>query len=458
MVLQRDEPVPISGRGVPGHAVTVRFAGQVKKTVVGNEGRWAVTLDPVSSRSESGSLKINHVVLNDILVGDVWLCSGQSNMEWTIRRSLNPQEEAEQADYDRIRHFNIPRLFKPELQNDAAGEWKVCSSDTVMDFTAVGYFFARRLHRELEIPIGLINSTWGGTRIEPWIPAEAFASHPRLRHLAGEARNPKPINREAKRAHQKPSLLYNAMIHPLVDFPIKGAIWYQGESNGGGEEEALAYLPKMQALVSGWRQAWNVGAFPFYFCQLANFKERIDDPAGGNGYALIREAQRRSLAIPHTGMATLIDIGEAEDIHPKNKQDVGHRLAQWALARTYGKDLVPSGPLFERMEVSGNRVRIFFRHVGSGLMAGEKAVHQPYLPVEEVEGGVIHEVALAGKNGVWSWADARIEGKSVVAIAQEVDQPVAVRYAYQMNPAKANLYNKEGLPASPFTAELDDIR
>lgn len=451
MVLQRDQAITINGKGDPGKGITVEFSGQKVSTKVDAEGNWSATLQPMVVSSDPKALQVNDVTLNDILVGDVWVCSGQSNMAWTVQRSLNPQEEAAKANFPTIRHLKIKNIYEATPQPDVKADWKVCNPENAPNFTAVGYYFARRLTQELDIPIGLIGSNWGGTRIEPWIPAGAYEKQPELANLVEEARNPNPEKK--KGGHQRPTVLYNAMIHPLIGYPIKGAIWYQGESNGRGQEEADAYLPKKKALIRGWRQVWNVGDFPFYFVQLANFKESPDDPAGGDGYAPIRESQRRALEIPNTGMATIIDIGEAKDIHPKNKQDVGYRLAQWALAQTYGKDIVPSGPMFKELKIEGNKARVIFDHVGSGLMIGEKEIHKPYEPVKEIKEGELAEFAISGQDGKWHWARAVIDGKTVLVSSPEVKNPVAVRYAYRMNPAGANLYNKEGLPASPFRSD-----
>lgn len=454
MVLQRDQAIPLRGKGDPGKSVLVEFDGQKKKAVVAQDGSWSVTLDAIPSRSEPQALQINHVRLNDILVGDVWLCGGQSNMEWTLEKTLMAKDEMAKADYPAIRQVKIPRVVETTPQADVKGEWQVCNPQTAGKFTAVGYHFARRIHQEMDIPIGLLNSNWGGTRIEPWTPADAFATQPELAGIVAEIGKLDPAEDAKKKgSHQRPTVLYNGMIHPLIGFPIKGAIWYQGESNGKGPEEAAAYLPKMKALIGGWRKAWNIGDFPFYYVQLANFRESPDDPAGGDGYAPIRESQRRALEIPNTGMATIIDIGEAKDIHPKNKQDVGHRLAQWALAQTYGKDIVPSGPMFKELKIEGDKARVIFDHIGSGLMIGKKEIHQPYQPVEEVKDGKLAEFAIAGEDGTWHWAEAVIDGKTVVISSPEVKNPTAVRYAYRMNPTGANLYNKEGLPASPFRSD-----
>ena len=242
--------------------------------------------------------------------------------------------------------------------------------------------------------------------------------------------------------------MYNAMIHPLVRFPIKGALWYQGESNGG---EGDGYCDKMRALIGGWRKQWGGGDFPFYFVQLANFQGANENPAGGDGWARVRAAQNKALAIPDTGMAVIIDIGEANDIHPRNKYDVGARLARWALARDYGqKDVVVSGPLFREMKIEGDKARLCFDHAAPGLMVGKKDGRAPAV---ENKDGKLRRFAVAGTDKVWQWAEAVIDGETVVVSSPKVKEPVAVRYAFSMNPEGANLYNREGLPASPFRTD-----
>ena len=248
----------------------------------------------------------------------------------------------------------------------------------------------------------------------------------------------------------QPTAIYNAMVNPLAPFGVRGAIWYQGESNGS---EGVEYFHKMQALINGWRQTWGQGDdFPmyFYFVQLANFQRPNDNPAGGNGYARLRDAQRKALTIPHTGMAVTIDIGEANDIHPRNKQDVGSRLAQWALRDIYQQDVVPSGPLFREAKAEAGKLRVHFDHVGGGLIVGTKSGLDP---VKEVADGKLQRFAVAGEDRKWHWATAVIDKDSLLVSSEQVPAPVAVRYAYSMNPAGANLYNKQGLPASPFRSD-----
>jgi len=361
----------------------------------------------------------------------------------------------------------------------------VCAPETVAGFTAAGYFFARELVKELDVPVGLIASNWGGTRIEPWIPPEGFRMVEQLKDLSRMVDAWDPQSPAWQKSHSEyvakvkewvpkaeaalaarqpldplpvspipegsslPAQIYNGMIHPLVPYAIRGALWYQGEANGG---EGVAYLYKMQALIGGWRKLWGQGDFPFYYVQLANF-QRSDPqtPQGGDGWTLVREAQTQALSIPNTGMACIIDIGDAVNIHPLNKQDVGKRLALWALANTYGKkDVVFSGPMFKAQVIEDNRIRISFDYVGSGLVLGRKKGLEPVQPAAD---GKLAWAAIAGEDNIWHLADAVIDGATVVFSSEKVAKPVAVRYAFAMNPEGANLYNKEGLPAVPFRTD-----
>ncbi|MHC4390252.1 MAG: sialate O-acetylesterase [Planctomycetota bacterium] len=448
MVLQRDMPVPVWGKANPGEKVTVTFGDQSQSTNADQAGRWRVTLDELSANAKGQTLTVagtNTIKLTDVLVGEVWICSGQSNMEWNLARTLNAKEEVAAAKHPQIRLFNVPgHNVAPQPREHCGGQWQVCRPNSAKGFSAVGYFFGRRLHRELNVPVGLIGSNWGGTRIEPWIAPSAFRRVPELERLAKAVA---ARGKDTKVNHGAPSAIYNAMVHPLAPFAMRGAIWYQGESNGG---EGDSYFHKTRALVEGWRELFNPD-LGFYWVQLANFKKASRDAAGGDGWAKLREAQREALSIEHTGMAVTTDIGEAKDIHPRNKRDVGWRLAQWALHQTYGKkDLVPSGPLYNSHKVEGGAIRVRFDHVGSGLIVGEKNGLEPTQPTE---GGKLGRFAIAGADKKWHWAEAVIDGDNVVVRSAKVANPVAVRYAFTMNPAGANLYNKEGLPASPFRTD-----
>ena len=451
MVLQRDMAVSVWGWAEAGEEVTVSFAGQTKKTKTGDDGKWTVSLDPLKANENGSALTItgkNKITLENVLVGEVWICSGQSNMEWAIRQSMNPKEEAAAANYPQIRLFNVPgHTVSPLPKDEGAGQWQVCDPNSANNFSAVGYFFGRRLHKDLKVPVGLIGSNWGGTRIEPWTTLAGFESVPELSKIADQVKNYK---QDTRVGGGQPSAIYNSMVHPLTPFAMRGGIWYQGESNGS---EGITYYQKKHALVNGWRKAFQNKDLAFYWVQLANFQKESDKPEGGEGWARLREAQTQALDIPGTGMAVITDIGAANDIHPKNKQDVGWRLAQWALHQTYGqKDLVPSGPLYKSHKVEGKTIRLSFDHVGSGLIVGKKNGLEP---TAEVKDGKLEHFSISGKDNKWVWADARIDGQTVIVESKEVTEPVAVRYGFTMNPAKANLYNKEGLPAGPFRTDTE---
>ncbi|WP_417734722.1 sialate O-acetylesterase [Rosistilla oblonga] len=448
MVLQRELPAPVWGWADAGEEVTVTLGSQTKKTKAGDDGRWQVQLENLQANATGQKLVVagsNTIELNDVLIGEVWICSGQSNMEWPLSKATNGSEEVAASDHPQIRLFNVPgHTTSPVAKETCAGEWKVCQPGSAGGFSAVGYFFGRRLQKELNVPIGLVGTNWGGTRIEPWVSPEGFHKVPELKSIADQV---DAYTAETKVGASSPSAIYNAMVHPLVPFSMRGAIWYQGESNGA---EGESYYHKTRALVSSWRELFNPN-LGFYWVQLADFKQPTDDPAGGDGWAKLREAQTKALDIDHTGMAVITDIGEANDIHPKNKQDVGDRLAQWALHQTYDKQqIVPAGPLFKSQKIEGDSIRLSFDYVGGGLIVGKK---EGLAATEEVKQGKLARFAIAGADKKWHWADATIDGDTVVVKSAEVAEPVAVRYAYSMNPEGANLYNKEGIPASPFRTD-----
>lgn len=434
MVLQQKTETPIWGWADAGEKVTVAIGDEKHEATADEAGNWRVKLAARDASKEPVEIKINgannEIVVKDVLVGEVWICSGQSNMEWSVRQSINPQEEIAAADYPNIRLFNVPGHIKhAQPQPNAPGQWQVCSPQTVANFSAVGYYFGRELHKDLDVPVGLIGTNWGGTRIQPWTPPAGFEAVEEVKNQNGQGDS---------------SHIYNAMVHGLAPFAVRGAIWYQGESNAG---EGLRYEHLKKALVRGWRDTFENDDLSFIWVQLANFQQPSNDPAGG-GWGPVREGQRRALAEPKTGMAVIIDIGEAGDIHPKNKQDVGKRLALWALGNDYGKNVVYSGPLYKNHQISGDKVTIEFDHVGGGLMIGKK---QGLEPTQEVKDGKLNRFSIRDKDGKWHWAEAVIAGNTVVVSSPEVKEPTAVRYGYESNPVDANLYNKEGLPASPFT-------
>jgi len=450
MVLQQGMPVPVWGWAAAGEKVKVRFGRQFQSTKADADGKWRITLDALRATRQPQKLLVggaNTIAVNDVLVGEVWICSGQSNMEWSLSRTMNSKQEVGAAKHPMIRLFNVPGHTTSHKPKDKClGSWAVCAPGSARGFSAVGYFFGRRLSQELKTPIGLVGSNWGGTRIEPWTSLDGFKSVPELSKIASQVEA--MWNGEAKKVGARtPSAIYNAMIHPLAPFAMRGGIWYQGESNGG---EGISYHHKKMALINGWRKLFNPD-LAFYWVQLANFRKDANKPGGGDGWARVRDAQRKSLEIKHTGMAVIIDIGAANNIHPANKQDVGWRLSQWALHQTYKRtDLVPAGPLYKSHAVEGNKIRLRFDHVGSGLMVGRK---KGLAPTERVADGKLARFSIAGADKKWVWADAVIDGDTVVVNSADVARPAAVRYAYTMNPIGANLYNQEGIPASPFRTD-----
>jgi sialate O-acetylesterase len=428
MALQRDMPVPVWGTADPGEFVSVEFAGQSVATATDADGNWRVTLEP-SPAGGPYDLTVRGKTIRtfkNILVGDVWVCSGQSNMQWPVEWSLNAVEEIANATYPRIRLFTVPPTVAQEPKLDVGGGWVACAPETVPNFSAVAYFFGRALHRELGVPVGLINTSWGGTAVEAWTSRSALAASPDFAPILARVHADDDPN--------KPSVLFNGMIRPLLPFGIRGAIWYQGESNVG---RAYHYRSLFPTMIRDWRSGWSQGDFPFLFVQLANFGEPQTTP-GDSDWAELREAQTMALSVPNTAMASAIDIGDALDIHPKNKQDVGERLALCALGTVFGWDVEYSGPLYSWMTVEGNAIRLRFDHVGNGLAAKGS---------DTLEG-----FAVAGADRRWMWADARIERDTVVVSTDAVPHPVAVRYGWHHNPV-GNLYNRAGLPASPFRTD-----
>ncbi len=477
MVLQREMPVPVWGTAKAGSRITVKFGPQEKAAETDKDGKWMVRLDAMKASSSPSEMIITSATGNapvkiaDVLVGDVFLCAGQSNMAFTMNE-IREADDMAKADFPRIRHSRC-------------GEgWAVCTPATIGEFSAAGFYFARRIVRETGIPIGLLNNAMSGSPIEHWIESEGFKASPMLRerelkrmteyrktmagHLAdidtwlSAARDALPAGRDFPALPKPPdnnNPNYGGLFgytERLIPFAFRSMLWYQGESNGDDNEEI--YLQKLKALITGWRKVWKQGDFPVYIVQLASFMNPNPNPEGGDGWAGVRMAQLMCLgAISNTGMAVIIDIGEPGNIHPPNKIDTGERLALWVLAKDYGKqDLAYSGPLYKGFKVEGGKVRITFDHVGKGLMVGSKMGKDP---VREVPGGKLKQFAIAAadpaspKGLKWFWAEAVIDGGSVVVSSPEVPQPVAVHYAYSRNPEGCNLYNKDGLPASPFRTE-----
>jgi sialate O-acetylesterase len=609
MVLQRNKPITIWGWAEANEKVSVQFNKQSKTTKADKLGKWSVVLSPEVA---GGPFQLviagkNTITLSNVLIGEVWVCSGQSNMEWLVRNSNNPAEEIRNANYPAIRHFTVTKAVSTKPESDVVGgEWKTCSPETVGDFTAVGYFFARDLYQKLNIPVGLINTSWGGTHSETWTSREAFeqsaefkdmiAAMPKLdlEALAKERSEmmmkklnamgislpakdveqwkqnewndanwktmplphrweeqgladfdgfvwfrktvsiaatdagkeaslelgmiddsddsyvngilvgsikgrynekrkykiPAGILKEGKNTiavrvedyggggglwgeasdmklttasnavidltgswtfniedvlnggntvgpNEYPSLLFNAMLNPITNYAIEGAIWYQGESNAGRAHQYRTAFPLM---IQDWRNHFKQGDFPFYFVQLASFNAANGTSEHGSTWAELREAQTATLSLPNTGMAVTTDIGEATDIHPRNKQDVGKRLAAIALKRVYSQNNVDSGPVFKSMKIDGNKINLSFTETGSGLSARDKY-------------GYLKGFEVAGSDQKFKYAKAWIENNQVIVSCESITSPVAVRYAWADNPEDANLFNKEGFPASPFRTD-----
>jgi len=445
MVLQRNAALPIWGWADPGEQVTVNISGNAATTTADGNGDWSLRLSPMSAGGphQMTVQGQNELVLENILIGEVWVCSGQSNMHWGVRQSDDADAEIAAADFPNIRLFHIPRVPAGTPQDDVEADWSQCTPETVPTFSAVAYFFGRKLHQDVGVPIGLIETAWGGTRIEPWTTLDGFRSSPEVASLAdeSEAKHAAYVESLASLAEgaeqpkhpledrQAPTGLYNGMVHPIVPFAMRGAIWYQGESN---RADGPLYRHKMTALINGWRRVWNQGEFPFLFVQLAPFRYDGDPEM----LPRIWEAQAQSLWVPNTGMAVITDIGDVDDIHPTNKQEVGRRLALWALAQTYGQTGVTySGPQYKGMSVEGNRIRIQFKQSAEGLQSSD--------------GEPLTWFSIAGANGEFVEAQAAIEGHTVVVHSDQVAQPVSVRFGWNQE-AEPNLVNSAGLPASPF--------
>ncbi len=608
MVIQRNKPIIIWGWADPREKITVQFKGRSKKATADKDGNWKVTLQPEAAGGPFQLVVIgkNTITVNDILVGEVWVCSGQSNMEWTVRNANDPEEEMKHGNFPQIRQFLVKQAISAKPEADVeAGNWKPCTPTNVGDFTAVGYFFARELYKELKVPIGLINTSWGGTHSETWTSREAFQQSPEFKemiasmpavdfqelarqHNEKQMKRLKDLNivlpakdvehwkasdfddsnwntmtlpglwedqglsgldgvvwfrrginveatdvgKEAileiglvddsdevfvngvgvgvtkNRYNEKrkytipaevikagmniiavrvedtgggggiygdakdmkittssghtqslagkwsysveniasssavgpnsfPTLLFNAMINPIVNAGIAGVLWYQGEANAG---RAYQYRTAFPLMIQDWRNHWKQGDFPFYFVQLASYNANHGTSEKGSEWAELREAQSMTLKLPHTGMAVTTDIGEANDIHPRNKQDVGKRLAAIALHNDYGKSNIDGGPVYKSMKIEGNKIRLSFDKVGAGLMVKDKY-------------GYLKGFEIAGGDHKFYYAKAWIEGNDVIVSADQVTSPAAARFAWADNPEDANLYNKEGFPASPFRTD-----
>ncbi|MDR1859401.1 MAG: TIM barrel protein [Bacteroidales bacterium] len=440
MLFQREAPVKLWGWAAKGETVTVSINGQSAKATAGKDGIWHASLKPLPV---GGPYELTIKGKNDtftfknILSGDLWVCSGQSNMEMQLAgwgRIINFEKEIAAANYPKIRLLTVYKKIATTPQQDVPmSGWKECSPASIPEFSAAGYFFGRELQSQLDIPIGLINTSWGGTIVETWTTTETMKTLPQYDNIMADVAKEDFLGR-AKNNPNFPTLLYNGMIHPLITYPVKGAIWYQGESNADMAQRYQILFPNM---INDWRRVWNQPELPFYFTQLANFMAPDAKPVDSN-WAELREAQHKTLSLTNTGEAVTIDIGDAFDIHPKNKQEVGRRLALNALAKTYGKNIEYSGPEYKSMKVDGTRIVITFDHA-DGLASKNKY-------------GYVEGFAIAGADKKFVWAKATISGNTVTVSSDAVKAPVAVRYAWGNNP-EACLVNAAGLPASPFRTD-----
>ena len=497
MVIQRETEVPIWGWADVGEQVEVVGSWGNKATVVtGKDGKWRVDLQTPKA---GGPYKItisgkNRIEINDVLSGEVWLCTGQSNMDFELSKFVNdarePQyqplveyirNEVATANDDHIRHIEVLQttsLFKP--QTNFEGHWISANPEQIGKITATGYFFAKELRKALDVPIGLVECSWGGTRIQPWISEKVYLADKNLKAyyeatmselksaikkadadnfrdtlyevkyekwIAKGRPGSKPNSKHPLNNMQNPTTLYNAMVNPIIPYKVKGVLWYQGESNSHFFEER--YEAYFTTLIKSWREAWGQGTMPFYWMQLAAYK--VPDRRSDLGWAMVNDHLRRTLKLPKTGMAVLYDLGEAKDVHPHNKMDASKRLALWALKNDYGMNVpVISGPLYNSYEVIGDKIQIEFKEVGSGLMVGEKQLLNATVAVDKP----LKWFEIKGVDGVWKPAEAHIFSKNKIEVSHpEITDPTHVRYAWSSYPEGANLYNKEGLPAAVFTTE-----
>ncbi len=478
MVLQREMKVPVWGTAARGEEVTVEFAGQKKTALAGADGQWSVKLDPLPASAEPRELRVHgngrsaveQIQCEDVVVGEVWLASGQSNMDFSMSKRVkyfagvtNEEAELAAANHPLIRMFTgaAQKTYAPT--NRVGGGWQVCTPETAPAFSAVAYFFARDLQREIKVPVGVITLAFGASTAEAWIQREALAADPKLKPMLdrfdaavekfhtnppaavapprsedvsatqtapGRRRREGGPPRDPVQDQHNATVLFNGMISPVIPFALRGAIWYQGESIVDANKGGIALYPHVQAtLVRNWRKLWGEGDFPFYIVQLAGQEAASNSPQ-------VREAQATVLALPQTGMAVAMDIGERKNVHPKNKQDVGDRLARIALANIYGRKLEFSGPTFESMKIEGSSIRVKFSHA-DGLVAKD---------------GTLKWFAIAGADGKFVPAAAKIDGATVV-VSSEVAAPVAVRYAWVNFPDGGLLYNAAGLPAVQFRTD-----
>ena len=485
MVLQQKQANPVWGWDSPGTEVTVTFAGQTKTAKAGADGKWTVKLDAVPANAKPAKITIkgsSSKELKNVLVGEVWICSGQSNMGFNLSSVWDADLDIAQAKFPQIRLISVPQVGTQEIQDDFKGQWEECSPANAGAFTAVGYHFGRVLHEMLGVPVGLIDNAWGGSSCEAWVKRDVLEKDPRFASIiarwkqtestftkeafdkqvadhktkvaawgkarAAAAKAGEMFTAQPPRAPQnpmtgqhRPGNLYAGVLHPTIGYGIKGVIWYQGESNASRAKEYRDLFPFM---IEHWRKEWKQGDFPFYWVQLADFKPYQTEPVESD-WAELREAQTRTMSkLPHTGQCVITDLGEANDIHPKNKRDVAERLARWALVKDYGQQLVYRSPELKDAKFEGSRALLTFDYAPQGLRT---------VDTDEVKGFMI-----CGEDKKWVWAKASIIGGSkkgtnqIEVTADGIAKPVAVRYAWADNPV-CNVYSAEGLPVTPFRTD-----
>lgn len=475
MVLQQGQSNRVWGWADAGETIKVSIADQAHEATAGGDGKWMVSLKelPVGGPLTLTVEGKNKVAIEDVLVGEVWICSGQSNMQWSVNQSTDAELTKLTAKFPQIRLISVPQVGTQEPQHDFKGAWQVCSPETVGEFSGVGFFFGRKLHLALGVPVGLIDDAWGGSACEAWIKRDILAADPqyqplleRWKGIEESANKPETLARfeqqvqdweaavaAAKAAgkpaprrptdprslltgNARPGNIYNGVLKPTIGYGIRGAIWYQGESNAG---RAYQYRELFPLMIKSWRDEWGQGDFPFYYVQLADFMAEKTEP-GESAWAELREAQTLTLSkLPNVGQAVIIDIGEGKDIHPRNKVDVGHRLARWALAKDYGIEVAYRSPEYASMEQQGSKIVLKFAHVGKGF--------RPFDVADPVG------FAIAGEDKKWVWAQAKLVGRDAIEVSNpEVPNPVAVRYGWADNPV-CNMYTEEGLPLTPFRTD-----
>jgi sialate O-acetylesterase len=475
MVLQQKQTNPIWGWDTPGTKVTVTFGQQTVSGEAGADGRWTVKLDPVPANEQPQTIKIagtNEKTIQDVLVGEVWMCSGQSNMGFTLNRDWNGDIIAAASKSSTLRLIKVPQVGTQELKNDFNGAWMYSDANTAGTFTAVGFMFGRYLHDILGVPVGLIDNAWGGSAAEAWIRRDTIEKDPRFKLLMEsthqreeysqsekaktdfqaatekwkeEVEKAKAAGKQPPRApgspeswlngNARPGNIFAGVVNPTLGYGMKGVIWYQGETNAGRAYEYAQLFPFM---IEQWRKEWKQGDFPFYWVQLADYLPEKPEP-GDSTWAELRESQTKAMKLPNTGQAVIIDLGEGRDIHPRNKHDVAARLVRWALVKDYGLKYPYRSPEFQKMEINGDKAVLTFDCFGSGLYTFD---------VPEARG-----FAVCGEDKVWHWAKGKQLSDSKIEVScAEVANPIAVRYAWADNPV-CNVYSSTGLPLTPFRTD-----